>query len=43
LDAPVKRVCTAEVPIPYATHLEKAALPQTEDIVVAAQIVLETL
>jgi pyruvate dehydrogenase E1 component subunit beta len=29
LDAPVARVCTAEVPLPYAGHLEDAALPQT--------------
>ena len=29
LDAPVARVCSAEVPIPYAKHLEQAALPQT--------------
>ena len=28
LDAPVERVCTAEVPMPYARHLEEAALPQ---------------
>ncbi|HEY6105596.1 MAG TPA: pyruvate dehydrogenase complex E1 component subunit beta, partial [Anaeromyxobacteraceae bacterium] len=28
LDAPVERVCTAEVPIPYPRHLEEAALPQ---------------
>ncbi|MCX7961477.1 MAG: alpha-ketoacid dehydrogenase subunit beta, partial [Burkholderiales bacterium] len=28
LDAPVARVCTEEVPIPYAKHLEEAALPQ---------------
>jgi pyruvate/2-oxoglutarate/acetoin dehydrogenase E1 component len=27
LDAPVARVCTAEVPVPYAKHLEDAALP----------------
>lgn len=33
LDAPVARVCTAEVPIPYAKHLEQAALPQPEAIV----------
>jgi pyruvate dehydrogenase E1 component beta subunit len=32
LDAPVARVCTAEVPIPYAMHLEDAALPQPETI-----------
>ncbi|MFD6355043.1 alpha-ketoacid dehydrogenase subunit beta [Nocardia tengchongensis] len=28
LDAPIARVCTAEVPIPYARQLEEAALPQ---------------
>ena len=28
LDAPVARVCSAEVPMPYAEHLEHAALPQ---------------
>jgi pyruvate dehydrogenase E1 component beta subunit len=27
LDAPIARVCTMEVPIPYAKHLEEAALP----------------
>jgi pyruvate dehydrogenase E1 component beta subunit len=33
LDAPVARVCSAEVPIPYAAHLEAAALPSAESIV----------
>lgn len=33
LDAPVERVCSAEVPMPYAKHLEEAALPQVETIV----------
>ncbi len=33
LDAPVERVCSAEVPMPYAKHLEEAALPQAETIV----------
>lgn len=37
LDAPVGRVCSAEVPIPYARALEEAALPQVGDIVVAAR------
>jgi pyruvate dehydrogenase E1 component beta subunit len=37
LDAPVARVCTAEVPIPYAKHMEEAALPQAQDIVAAAR------
>jgi pyruvate dehydrogenase E1 component beta subunit len=36
LDAPVARVCSAEVPIPYARHLELAALPSVEAIVAAA-------
>jgi pyruvate dehydrogenase E1 component beta subunit len=33
LDGPVARLCGAEVPIPYAKHLEYAALPQPETIV----------
>ena len=33
LDAPVARVCGAEVPMPYARHLEEAALPQAARIV----------
>lgn len=37
LDAPVARVCSAEVPMPYAKHLETAALPKVADIVSAAQ------
>jgi pyruvate dehydrogenase E1 component beta subunit len=37
LEAPVARVCSAEVPIPYARHLEEAALPQIEGIVEAAR------
>jgi pyruvate dehydrogenase E1 component beta subunit len=32
LDGPVARVCGAEVPIPYARHMEDAALPQAESI-----------
>lgn len=35
LDLPVERLCGAEVPMPYAKHLEQAALPQTETIVAA--------
>jgi len=37
LDAPVARVCREEVPIPYARHLEEAALPQADKIVAAAK------
>jgi pyruvate dehydrogenase E1 component beta subunit len=36
LDAPVARVCSEEVPVPYARHLEEAALPQAGKIVAAA-------
>jgi len=37
LDAPVARVCSEEVPVPYARHLEQAALPQPEKIVAAVK------
>ena len=37
LDAPVARVCSEEVPVPYAKHLEEAALPQPAKIVAAAR------
>ena len=37
LDAPLARICTAEVPIPYPKHLEDAALPQPPAIVAAAR------
>jgi pyruvate dehydrogenase E1 component beta subunit len=37
LDAPVARVCTEEVPIPYPRHLEEAALPQADKIVRAVR------
>jgi pyruvate dehydrogenase E1 component beta subunit len=40
LDAPVARVCTAEVPIPYAKHLEDAALPQVGTIAAAVREVV---
>lgn len=36
LDAPVGRVCTAEVPLPYAHQLETAALPSADRIVEAS-------
>jgi pyruvate dehydrogenase E1 component beta subunit len=37
LDAPVERVCAADVPMPYAENLEQLALPQPEDIVKAVR------
>jgi len=40
LDAPVARVCSAEVPMPYARHLEEAALPQVARIAEAARAVV---
>jgi pyruvate dehydrogenase E1 component beta subunit len=40
LDAPPARVCSAEVPMPYARHLEQAALPQPATIAAAARQLL---
>ncbi|GAA2043749.1 pyruvate dehydrogenase complex E1 component subunit beta [Agromyces tropicus] len=37
LDAPVGRVCSLEVPIPYARHLEEAALPSVARVAEAAR------
>lgn len=37
LDAPVKRVHAADVPLPYAANLEALALPQVDEIVKAAK------
>lgn len=42
LDAPVARVCTAEVPLPYAGHLEDAALPQPSRIITAVTEMLKS-
>ena len=39
LDAPVKRVAGVDVPMPYASNLERMALPQAEDIAAAAKAV----
>jgi pyruvate dehydrogenase E1 component beta subunit len=40
LDWPVQRVCSAEVPMPYAKHLEEAALPRTDAVVAAVEAML---
>jgi pyruvate dehydrogenase E1 component beta subunit len=37
LDAPVERITGADVPMPYAIPLEKAALPQIDDITTAVK------
>jgi pyruvate/2-oxoglutarate/acetoin dehydrogenase E1 component len=37
LDGPIRRVCSAEVPIPYAAQMEEAALPQVATIAAAAR------
>jgi 2-oxoisovalerate dehydrogenase E1 component len=42
LDAALARVCSEEVPIPYAQHLEQAAIPQTDKIVAAARTLMES-
>jgi pyruvate dehydrogenase E1 component beta subunit len=39
LDAPVKRICGKDVPMPYAANLEKLALPHAEEVVAAAKAV----
>lgn len=41
LDAPVGRVCTAEVPMPYARQLEEAALPSVARILATARELLD--
>lgn len=41
LDAPMGRVCSAEVPFPYAKHLEDAALPQPIKIAAMARQIME--
>jgi len=40
LDAPVRRVCGAEVPVPYAKHMEEASVPQVPTIVEAVHEVV---
>ncbi|MBL8700575.1 MAG: pyruvate dehydrogenase complex E1 component subunit beta [Alphaproteobacteria bacterium] len=40
LDAPVRRVCGLDIPLPYAANLEKLSLPQAPDIAAAAKAVL---
>jgi pyruvate dehydrogenase E1 component beta subunit len=40
LDAPIARVCSVEVPMPYAKHLEDAAIPSVERIVAGARQVV---
>jgi pyruvate/2-oxoglutarate/acetoin dehydrogenase E1 component len=37
LDVPVARICSAEIPMPYAKHLEEAALPQVPAIIEAVR------
>jgi pyruvate dehydrogenase E1 component beta subunit len=40
LDAPVQRVCSREVPVPYAAHMEEAALPSVDGVVAAVRRVV---
>jgi pyruvate/2-oxoglutarate/acetoin dehydrogenase E1 component len=39
--APVRRLCGLDIPIPYAPQLERAAVPQVEAIVEAAQTLVK--
>lgn len=43
LDAPVRRVAMAEVPMPYAKTLETAALPSVDDAVTAIRETLDAV
>jgi pyruvate dehydrogenase E1 component beta subunit len=40
LDAPVRRVAQAEVPLPYNRRLEQMALPQVDDVIAAVKDVM---
>ena len=40
LDAPIGRLAAVEAPVPYAKHLETAAIPQVEDIIASAAALL---
>jgi len=42
LDSPVTRICSAEVPMPYAKHMEDAALPQVSTIVKTVNEMLQS-
>jgi len=41
LQAPVRRVCVPDTPIPFAPALEQAVIPQAEDIAQAVREVME--
>jgi pyruvate dehydrogenase E1 component beta subunit len=40
VDAPIQRVAQKEVPLPYAANLERAGLPQVDDVVRAVKATL---
>jgi len=37
LDSPIKKINSADVPMPYSSVLEKKYLPQVEDIILAIE------
>jgi pyruvate dehydrogenase E1 component beta subunit len=37
LDAPIARITAADIPLPYAAHLEAVCIPQVDDIVRVAE------
>ena len=41
-DAPPRRVCSREVPVPYAAQLEEAALPRVDDIVAVVRDLIQS-
>lgn len=40
LDAPIRRVCSREVPVPYAQHMEDASLPSVDGILAAVRSIV---
>ena len=39
LDAPLHRICSADVPLPYAANLERLALPDVDDVIAGVRAV----
>jgi pyruvate dehydrogenase E1 component beta subunit len=41
LDAPIRRLCGREVPVPFAMHMEEASLPQVPDILATVRALVQ--
>jgi pyruvate dehydrogenase E1 component beta subunit len=40
--APIRRVCGKDIPMPYARELERATIPQTDDVIDAAKELMKS-